>query len=75
MDERTVGDAPCEAHTSTVEDPQHDSGRAGASARREHERRKARREQAVRDRHPRIASLLLALREQLSPQPHPPSRA
>jgi hypothetical protein len=39
------------------------SGSAGASARREHERRKARREEAVRDRHPRIGGGLLALRE------------
>jgi hypothetical protein len=36
---------------------------AGASARREHERRKSRREHAVRDKHPRIGALLLALRE------------
>ena len=39
------------------------NGTAGASARREHERRKARREQAVRDKHPRIGGLLLALKE------------
>jgi hypothetical protein len=38
-----------------------DSGVAGASARREHERRKAKREAAVRARHPRIGGLLLAL--------------
>jgi Nuclease-related domain len=38
-------------------------GTAGASARREHERRKGRREQAVRDKHPRIGALLLALKE------------
>jgi hypothetical protein len=63
MDERTVGEVACEAHTSTVEAPQHDSGRAGGRARREHERRKARREQAVRDKHARFAGLLLALRE------------
>jgi hypothetical protein len=43
-------------------DPQRD-GTAGASARREHERRKARREQAARHKHPRIGGLLLALRE------------
>jgi hypothetical protein len=34
---------------------------AGASARREHERRRAARERAVRERHPRIGGLLLAL--------------
>jgi hypothetical protein len=33
---------------------------AGASARREHERRKSRREHAVRDKHPRIGALLLS---------------
>jgi hypothetical protein len=36
-------------------------GTAGASARREHERRKARREQRIRDRHPRLGRLLLAM--------------
>jgi hypothetical protein len=40
-----------------------DNGTAGASARREHERRRTRREQAVRDKHPRIGALLLALGE------------
>lgn len=38
-------------------------GSAGASARRERERRKARREDAVRNKHPRIGGLLLALAE------------
>ena len=41
----------------------HSDGTAGASARREHDRRRGRREQAVRDKHPRIGGLLLALRE------------
>jgi hypothetical protein len=41
----------------------HRDGTAGASARREHERRKARREDAVRAKHPRIGALLLALKE------------
>jgi hypothetical protein len=39
------------------------SGGAGASAKDEHDRRKAAREAAVRERHPRIGGLLLALRE------------
>jgi hypothetical protein len=39
------------------------NGTAGASARREHERRRTLREQAVRDKHPRIGGLLLALHE------------
>jgi len=38
-------------------------GTAGASARREHERRKANREKRVRDKHPRIGGLILALGE------------
>lgn len=41
--------------------PASDAGTAGASARREHERRRARREQRVRERHPRIGGALLAL--------------
>jgi hypothetical protein len=44
-------------------DPAHqdDQSGAGASARREHQRRKAARERRVRERHPRIAGLLLAV--------------
>lgn len=38
-----------------------DLGTAGASARREHERRRERREAAVRDRHPHLGNLLLRL--------------
>ena len=37
------------------------SGSPGASARREHERRRTARERAVRNRHPRLGDLLLAL--------------
>src|SRR3954454_24729381 len=40
-----------------------DRGTAGASARREHERRRANREKRVRDKHPRIGGALLALRD------------
>lgn len=39
------------------------TGTAGASARREHERRKANGEQRTRDKHPHIGGLLLALRD------------
>lgn len=39
------------------------SGEAGASARREHERRKAIRESAVRERHPRLGGVILALQD------------
>lgn len=43
---------------------QPDSNRtAGASARREHERRKAKREAAVRKRHPRVGGVILALQQ------------
>src|SRR5690349_12414256 len=41
-----------------------DVGTAGASARREFERRKARRDQRVRARHPKIGGLLLALSDE-----------
>jgi len=37
------------------------SGRAGASAQREHQRRKAKREAGVRERHPRLGGVILAL--------------
>ncbi len=39
------------------------TGTAGASARREHDRRKTRREDEVRGKHPRLGGLLLALKE------------
>jgi len=43
------------------EPPEFDGGTAGASARREHERRRANREKRVREKHPRLGGLLLAL--------------
>jgi len=43
--------------------PELDTGTAGASARREHERRRANREKRVRERHPHIGGALLALRD------------
>jgi hypothetical protein len=39
----------------------HESGAAGASAQREYERRKTRREDQVRTRHPKLGGLILAL--------------
>jgi hypothetical protein len=42
-------------------------GTAGASARREFERRKAKREQRMRARHPRLGGLLLAISEEQQP--------
>lgn len=41
--------------------PAIDVGTPGASARREHERRRANREQRVRDKHPRVGGAVLAL--------------
>ena len=41
-----------------------ESGTPGASARREFERRKARREQRIRDKHPRLGGLIHALSEE-----------
>jgi hypothetical protein len=46
-----------------MSDPQRTTGTAGASARREHDRRKAKRGAAVRRRHPRIGGIILALRD------------
>lgn len=43
------------------EPPEFDGGTAGASARREHERRRANRETRVREKHPRLGGILLAL--------------
>ncbi len=47
----------------TMAQPNDTSGAAGASARREHERRKARRESGVRERHPRLGGVILALQD------------
>ena len=41
-----------------------DLGTAGASARREHERRTANRERRVREQHPRVGGVLLALQDE-----------
>src|SRR4051812_49121095 len=57
------GPATPTAHPPTMCSEHHRDGTAGASARRVHERRKARREDAVRAKHPRIGALLLALKE------------
>ena len=45
---------------SVSEEPEFETGVAGASARREHGRRRIDREQRVRDKHPRTATLRLA---------------
>jgi hypothetical protein len=41
--------------------PEFETGSAGASARREYDRRRANRERRVREKHPRIGGLMLAL--------------
>jgi hypothetical protein len=47
-----------------IQEPAIDSGVPGASARREHERRLAKRETDVRAKHPRIGGLILALQSE-----------
>lgn len=47
--------------TADEEAPEFDGGTAGASARREYERRRANREKQVREKHPRLGGILLAL--------------
>ncbi|MDQ1741972.1 MAG: hypothetical protein QOE23_311, partial [Pseudonocardiales bacterium] len=56
-----LGDPPAELGEPPVE-----SGVAGASARREHERRAARRQQRVRDKRPRLGGLILAVTDEPS---------
>ena len=58
-----VGSAACDPYARRVTEPTAANGKAGASARREGERRKANREAAVRERHPRIGGVLLALQD------------
>jgi Nuclease-related domain len=53
--------------TGRMQGRSHSHGNAGASARREHDRRKARREEAVLRRHPRLGKLVLAVQD--APQP------
>jgi hypothetical protein len=54
------------AELGELGDPPVESGVAGASARREHERRAARRQQRVRDKHPRLGGLILAVTDEPS---------
>lgn len=57
---RSVRCLTCRAEEAVVVDP----GTAGASARREHARRRDRREQRVREKHPRIGGFLLAVTDE-----------
>lgn len=52
-----------EPATTTVDIPV-DPGIAGASARREHERRLAKREERIRSRHPRLGGFILAMTDE-----------
>jgi hypothetical protein len=56
---KTVRCIECRVATDTP-----DAGAAGASARREYERRRDRREQRVRDNHPRLGGQILALSDE-----------
>jgi hypothetical protein len=64
---RTVTCEACHAGATPPEivptDEPLERGQAGASAAREHELRRDRREQRTRERHPRVGGLLLALRD------------
>ena len=67
--ERSSKTVRCASHVeSPAGEPAADdgieSGTPGASARREFERRKARREQRIRDKHPRLGGLIHALSEE-----------
>jgi hypothetical protein len=62
-DEPTQGAAPAEAPIVTV-DEQLEAGTAGASARREHERRVAKREERIRAKHPKIGGFILAMTDE-----------
>ena len=67
--ERSIKAVRCVSHVEAradepcVEDVI-ESGTPGASARREFERRKARREQRIRDKHPRLGGLIHALSDE-----------
>jgi hypothetical protein len=58
-----TGDAACAAYARRVTDRAAVNGTAGASARREGERRRLQLEARVRERHPRIGGVILALQE------------
>ena len=59
--ERELKTVRCVTCTTAPVEP--DTGVAGASARREHERRKNAREQRIRTKHPKLGGLILALTE------------
>ena len=59
--DRTTKTVHCVECPSETTDAPSDSGTAGASARREHERRKTTREERIRADHPKLGGLILAL--------------
>ena len=63
--ERETKTVRCLSHDHHVPEPdlEVDIGEAGSSARREFERRKAGREKRIRDKHPKLGGLILALSE------------
>jgi hypothetical protein len=56
-----LGDPAVEPSPDPMPSPEQTTGTAGSSARREYERRKARREDRIRTNHPRLSGVLLAL--------------
>ncbi|RYB95753.1 NERD domain-containing protein [Nocardioides oleivorans] len=64
--ERETKTVRCLTHDHHVPEPvaEVDISEAGSSARREFERRKAAREQRIRDKHPRLGGLILALSDE-----------
>ncbi|WP_030527274.1 nuclease-related domain-containing protein [Phycicoccus jejuensis] len=62
MEDASLDAQPRVAYAAEPAEPEVvDSGVAGASARREFERRKAKREESIRTRHPRLGGLILAV--------------
>jgi hypothetical protein len=60
-DPNTATDAPMPTPTVAVEVPLEQQGSGGVSAQREYDKRSARRQQQIRQQHPRLGGLLLAL--------------
>lgn len=61
---RTVRCLSCPSDESSTADTPPDGGVPGASARREYERRRTKREARIREKHPRLGGLVLAATEQ-----------
>ena len=60
-----VPESPADCVDSgTIEQPEIEAGTGGGSARREYDRRPVRREERIRERHPRLGGLILALTDE-----------